>query len=71
MRLIIATTLLSFLISFSTYAAPVFMSGEWAVEACKGWNADKGLTEKLKKSGWVENNKGRSHKVMQIYRNGV
>jgi len=70
MRLITTTMLLSFFIGFNAYAAPVFMSGDWAAEACKGWNADTGLTEKLKKSGWVENNKGRKHKVMQIYRIG-
>ena len=52
----------------SANAAPVFMSGEWAAEACKAWNADKTLTIELKKSGWVENNEGRGHKVMQIYR---
>lgn len=68
MRVITTGFLLGLLVSFNVYAAPVFMSGEWAVEACKGWNANKGLTEDLKKSGWVENNKGRAHKVMQIYR---
>jgi putative sterol carrier protein len=52
----------------SANAAPVFMSGEWAADACKAWNADKGLTEELKKSGWVENHKDRGQKVMQIYR---
>ena len=68
MRKILVTTFIALLFSTSAQAAPVFMSGEWAAEACNAWNADKGLTEELKKSGWVENNKGRSHKVMQIYR---
>ncbi|MEE8482034.1 MAG: SCP2 sterol-binding domain-containing protein [Acidiferrobacterales bacterium] len=68
MKSIIVCTLLGLMINVSAVAAPVFMSGEWAVEACKGWNANKDLTEKLKKSGWVENNKGRPHKIMQIYR---
>lgn len=68
MRAIITTTLLSLLLSINVYAAPVFMSGDWAVEACKGWNADKGLTEELKESGWVENSGKKGYKVMQIYR---
>jgi len=68
MRLITATALLSFFISFSAYAAPVFMSGEWAAKACKGWNAEPILTDELKKSGWVENNGKKGYKVMQIYR---
>jgi putative sterol carrier protein len=68
MRKILVTTFTALLFSTSVMAAPVFMSGEWAAEACKAWNADKGLTEELKESGWVENNKGRGHKVMQIYR---
>ncbi len=68
MKTIITTTLLSLFFSINVYAAPVFMSGEWAAEACKDWNADKGLTEKLKKSGWVENSGKKGYKVMQIYR---
>lgn len=50
-------------------AAPVFMSGEWAAEMCKAWNADPVLTKKLKKSGWVDNNNKRGYKIMQIYTN--
>lgn len=68
MKTIITTTLLSFFISINVYAAPVFMSGEWAVLACDAWNADKDLTEKLKESGWVENSGEKGYKVMQIYR---
>ena len=68
MRAIITTTLLSLFFSINVYAAPVFMSGEWAAEACKAWNADKGLTEELKESGWVENSGEKGYKVMQIYR---
>lgn len=68
MRPIFIGTLLGLLVNFSVFAAPVFMSGDWALQACAGWNDNKDLTEKLKKSGWVENNKGRAHKVMQIYR---
>ncbi len=68
MKTIITTALLSFFISINVYAAPVFMSGEWAVLACDAWNADKDLTEKLKESGWVENSGEKGYKVMQIYR---
>lgn len=49
-------------------AAPVLMSPEWAKAACDAWNADPVLTEKLVKSGWINNDKGRGYKVMQIYR---
>jgi putative sterol carrier protein len=50
-------------------AKPVFMSGPWASAACKAWNENPTLTEKLKKSGWVDNNNKRGFKIMQIYRN--
>ncbi len=50
-------------------AEPVFMSAAWATAACKAWNADPTLTQKLKKSGWVDNNNKRGYKIMQIYRN--
>jgi putative sterol carrier protein len=56
----------------STPAAPskpVFMSGKWAEAACKAWNQNPTLTDKLKKSGWVDNNNKRGYKIMQIYRN--
>ncbi|MEK6770085.1 MAG: SCP2 sterol-binding domain-containing protein [Pseudomonadota bacterium] len=49
-------------------ADPVFMSAEWATEACKGWNADPVLTTKLKERKWIDNNKGRGYKIIQIYR---
>jgi len=68
MRKILVASFTALLFSTSLQAAPVFMSGEWAAEACKAWNADQTLTVELKKSGWVENNEGRGYKVMQIYR---
>lgn len=49
-------------------AAPVFMSAEWAGAACDAWNADPVLTDELGASGWIENNKDRGYKIMQIYR---
>ena len=52
----------------SAFAAPAFMSAEWAAQACEGWNADAVLTDELGKSGWIGNDKGRGFKVMQIYR---
>jgi len=47
---------------------PVFMSAEWAKLACDAWNKDPVLTDKLKKSEWVDNHGGKGYKVMQIYR---
>jgi putative sterol carrier protein len=49
-------------------AGPVLMSAEWAAAACDAWNADPVLTKELVTSGWVKNDKGRSHKVMPVYR---
>lgn len=49
-------------------AKPVFMSAEWAKQACDAWNQDKTLTEKLEESGWAKNNGDKDYKVMQIYR---
>ncbi len=47
---------------------PVFMSAEWAKQACDAWNADPVLTGELAKSGWAGNDGKRGFKVMQIYR---
>lgn len=49
--------------------APVFMSADWAKQACDAWNQDPVLTDKLKEK-WVKNHGGKGHKVMQIYREG-
>jgi len=49
---------------------PVFMSAEWAKLACDAWNKDPVLTDKLKKSEWVDNHDEKGYKVMQIYREG-
>ena len=51
-------------------AKPVFMSAEWAKLACDAWNNEPTLTEKLKKSEWVDNHGTKAYKVMQIYREG-
>ncbi len=47
-------------------AAPVLMSADWATTACDGWNASPTLTNEL--TEWSQNNGGRSHKVMHLYR---
>ena len=52
----------------SDQGKPVFMSADWAKQACGAWNADPVLTGELAKSGWVENDGKRGFKVMQIYR---
>jgi len=49
-------------------AEPALMSAEWAQAACLAWNSDAVLTDKLAESGWVKNDKGRGHKVMQLFR---
>jgi putative sterol carrier protein len=67
-KAVAATALAALLGSAAAQAAPVFMSAEWAGQACDAWNADPVLTDELAESGWVENNKDRGFKVMQIYR---
>ena len=52
----------------SVAAQPVLMSAEWAAGACEAWNKDAVLTDQLVESEWVKNDKGRGHKVMQIFR---
>ena len=47
---------------------PPALSGAWAQSMCAAWNADPVLTGKLVESGWIKNDAGRGHKVMQIYR---
>ena len=47
-------------------AGPVFMSADWAKQACDAWNADPVLTGELAKSGWIENDAKRGFRVMQI-----
>lgn len=49
-------------------AGPVLMSAEWGAAACAAWNADPVLTRELAQSGWIENDKGRGFKVMQLFR---
>ncbi|GMQ89904.1 MAG: SCP2 sterol-binding domain-containing protein [Gammaproteobacteria bacterium] len=48
-------------------AAPVFMSAEWAAQACQAWNQDPVLTKELAEK-WIKNDEGRGYKVMQLYR---
>ncbi len=48
-------------------AEPVFMSEQWAAEACEAWNADEGLTKGLG-GDWIGNNADRGYKVIQVYR---
>ncbi len=48
--------------------APTLMTAPWAFTACEAWNASSVLSEELYASGWATNNKGRGHKVLQIYR---
>ena len=56
----------------STLASPatgeeiVFMSADWAEQACKAWNEDGRLTGELGK--WMQNDLDRGYKIMQIYR---
>lgn len=48
-------------------AAPVFMSDQWAQQACDAWNTSEDLTKGLA-GKWIDNNDGRGYKVIHIYR---
>lgn len=47
---------------------PVLMSAQWGADACAAWNQDEVLTVELAQSGWIQNDKDRGYKVMQVYR---
>jgi putative sterol carrier protein len=49
-------------------ATPVLMSAQWGIQACEAWNANPALTGDLMESGWVDNDGGKGHKVLQVYR---
>lgn len=68
MRKTIWTGVVLAFFSAASQAAPVMMGPEWAQGMCQAWNADPELTTKLVESDWVNNNKKRGFKVMQIYR---
>ena len=50
----------------SAFAAPAFMSAEWAKGACDGWNASNTLSTELG-GDWSGNNGGKGYKVIQMY----
>ncbi len=56
-----------FVVSLSASAAPVFMSEQWAVDACDAWNKNAKLTSGLG-GDWIGNDADRGYKVIQIYR---
>jgi putative sterol carrier protein len=58
---------LACLTTSSAYAAPVFMSAEWAAEACAAWNANEELVTGLG-GDWIDNNAARGYKVIHVYR---
>ncbi len=65
-RLVALASFACFVLGTAVAAEPVLMSAEWAKQACEAWNADSTLTEGLEK--WIENDKGRGFKVIEMYR---
>ena len=63
----ILTALSLLAVSSTLSAAPVFMSTDWAKQACDGWNQSGPLSKGLAKD-WIDNNADRGHKVIHIYR---
>lgn len=68
MRKLFFAGICTLLFASAAVAAPVMMSPEWAKGMCDAWNAEPILTDKLVESGWMKNDKGRSYKIVQIYR---
>jgi putative sterol carrier protein len=52
----------------AAWAAPTFMSAEWARDACAAWNADAALGKNLHESGWAGNHKNRGYKLLRVAR---
>ena len=52
----------------AAFAAPVFMSADWARDACTAWNADAALGKNLVESGWAANTKNRGYKLLRVAR---
>lgn len=50
------------------WSAPVFMSADWAKDACTAWNADTALGKNLFDSGWAANHKKRGYKLLRVAR---
>jgi putative sterol carrier protein len=65
---LLGTVMITFVGNLAAAEAPTLMSAPWAFTACEAWNASSVLSEELHESGWASNNKGRGHKVLQIYR---
>ncbi|HRH79966.1 MAG TPA: SCP2 sterol-binding domain-containing protein [Thiobacillaceae bacterium] len=61
---ILATGLLT---AGAATAATPYMSADWAVQACQGWNASAPLANELG-AKWVKNDKNRGYKIIQMYR---
>lgn len=60
--------LIAFAFATAASAAP-YMSAEWAVQACEGWNKNSELTSNPKMAtGWIKNDKGRGYKTIHMYR---
>lgn len=68
MRLVFMAGTILLAASNAQAADPILMSADWGPAACAAWNADPVLTQELAKSGWIENDKGRGFKIMQLYR---
>jgi len=45
-----------------------FMDAKWALTACDAWNLNTTLTTELGGDNWMNNNKDRGYKLIQMYR---
>jgi putative sterol carrier protein len=63
-KLALALTLAAF---SAAGQSAVFMSAEWAQQACEAWNKDEQLTTGLA-GKWIGNDAGRGYKVIHISR---
>lgn len=63
----VLTALAAGLFSAAATAATPYMSADWAVQACQGWNASSQLSGELGNK-WIKNDKGRGYKIIHMFR---
>lgn len=64
-KIILGSTLM---LASSIVSAGKFMDANWAQTACDAWNLNTILTTELGGDNWMNNNKDRGYKLIQMYR---
>ena len=56
------------ILTSSIASADKFMDAKWALAACDAWNLNETLMTGLAGDAWLNNNKDRGYKLIQMYR---